>query len=200
MDDKFPAEEDDSSKATPASSSTKKPSSKPTASKSKAAPKSVKPKSAKPKSPKVPKTKRGAKPSASAGSKPKVRKTQEKKPSKSKTPKGKKKDKTDKTAKQEKEPMPVAADPGDLEMDLEEESEAPPMVDVVTRKRKPAVVAALEAVSLDGSVFETPNKDAKQSKLQPAAATVVSPPAASESQESLWPFDCKTKIEIRSGR
>ena len=99
----------------------------------------------------------------------------------------------------------MEAIPEDLEVELEDEPDdvgsqaatepyvAPAADGVVNRKRKPSVTSTLEAVKFDGSTLKTPSRDAKHTKFAP---TVVSPPAATESQESVWPFDCKTKSKF----
>ena len=170
---------------------------KPRAAKSTASPKSPTPKS---------KGKK-AQPSSSAKSKSKKVKNTEKlkKPSNSSKGPGKKKDKE---KKEKKDTVPMEAIPEDLEVELEDEPEdvesqaatepyvAPAADGVVTRKRKPSVTSTLEAVNFDGSTLKTPSRDAKHTKLEPPAPTVVSPPAATESQESVWPFDCKTKSKF----
>ena len=159
-----------------------------TAAKSKVAPKSSKPQS---------KGRTSKEPSGSSKqTAKKVKKPQAKKASKNANKKNDKKSSQDKKKDKKTKPVPTDVPVADLDMNLEEEPEAEVESQatepygasgVVTRKRKPSVASTLEAVDFDGAALKTPVKEAKQSKVEPAA-TMVSPPAASVStgsQESL---------------
>ena len=164
-----------------------------TAAKSKVAPKSSKPQS---------KGRTSKEPSGSSKqTAKKVKKPQAKKASKNANKKNDKKSSQDKKKDKKTKPVPTDVPVTDLDMNLEEEPEAEVESQatepygasgVVTGKRKPSVAATLEAVDFDGTTLKTPVKEAKQSKVEPAA-TMVSPPAASVSASpgSLWPFDCR---------